>query len=310
MTLFDASKAPHSAGGRELWPARRRPRRAAATALRCGRNFGDLSATFAARTDDGQVPRASRYLVGEVQGGARAMFEEAVPQRWPAGTAWSLAASFLLHVLLAVAIVTAWSAAPPSVPLEEVIPVNLLIGAWPEAVPAPGAPDTALLEPPPTAPPETAGPLMHAATILSGQALAEPRNRKARDGAAAARPDRAHGAALQYRGAGAGGAGAPRLLTRDGQRLCHRRSWRSARTRSRPTAPPCAAATIGTPEIPLPSVARPRRRRRLRFPCRRPAPGRARGGTRPAGRKVMPGRVLRGIATQPILVLPSTNERR
>ncbi len=108
------------------------------------------------------------------------MFEEAVPQRWPAETAWSLAASFLLHGLLAVAVVTAWSAAPPSVPFDEVIPVNLLIGAWPEVAPTLGPPETARLEPPPTTSPDTAKPLMHATTILSGRALAEPRNRQAR----------------------------------------------------------------------------------------------------------------------------------
>ncbi len=108
------------------------------------------------------------------------MFEEAVPPKWPAETARSLAASFLLHALLAAAIVKIWSAAPPPVPFETVIPVDLLIGVEPEALaPSPPA-ETARLEPPAAIPPDTAEPLMHAATILSGRALADPRNRQAR----------------------------------------------------------------------------------------------------------------------------------
>ncbi len=110
------------------------------------------------------------------------MFDEAIPPTGQVETAWSLAASFLLHALLAVAVVAAWRPAPPPVPLEEVIPVNLLIGAEPEGTPpAPAPPETARLEPPAGSAPDMAGPLMHAATILSGRALAEPRNRKARE---------------------------------------------------------------------------------------------------------------------------------
>ena len=116
------------------------------------------------------------------------MFEEAVPQRWMAETARSVAASFLLHALVAIAIVTTWAAPPPPAPLEESIPVTMLTPAELDALlhPAPqeAAPplpsETARLAPPATPVPETAGPLMHAATMLSVRALAEPRNRQAR----------------------------------------------------------------------------------------------------------------------------------
>lgn len=117
------------------------------------------------------------------------MFEEAVPRRWPAETAWSVAVSFLFHALMAFAMVRMWVAPPPPAPLEESIPVTMLTPAELEALlhPAPPetaprtSPDTARLGPPAERPPDFVGPLIHASTILSGLALAEPRNRRARE---------------------------------------------------------------------------------------------------------------------------------
>ncbi len=104
------------------------------------------------------------------------MFDEAIPPTEQAETAWSIAASFLLHALLAFAIAKAWTAPPPA-PIEESIPAAFLTAAEFAALAA--RPQTARLEPPAATVPNTAEPLMHASTILSGQALAEPRNRQA-----------------------------------------------------------------------------------------------------------------------------------
>jgi Domain of Unknown Function (DUF930) len=107
------------------------------------------------------------------------MFDEAIRPNWAPETTWSLAASVLLHALLAAAIVQWWTAAPPP-PIEENIPVNLLTPDEFEALTRP-ADQPARLEPPAPTVPDTSQALTHAATILSGRALAEPRNRKARD---------------------------------------------------------------------------------------------------------------------------------
>ena len=121
------------------------------------------------------------------------MLEEAVPRNGPAERAGSLAASVLFHALVAFAIVQMWVAPPPVAPLEESIPVTMLTPDEVAALTAPAAPpaapetppptppQTAKLEPPAAKPPEAASSLMHAATILSGLALAEPRNRRARE---------------------------------------------------------------------------------------------------------------------------------
>jgi hypothetical protein len=108
------------------------------------------------------------------------MFEEAVPRRWQAEIAGSVAASFLLHALLALAATMMWQAPPPA-PLEENIPVTLLTPAELDALLHPPSPEPAPREPPAGNRPTTAEPLTHAATILSGLALAQPRNRQARE---------------------------------------------------------------------------------------------------------------------------------
>lgn len=105
------------------------------------------------------------------------MFDEALPQGWRGETPWSVAASFLLHALLAIVIMAVWSTPPPPAPLEESIPVTVLTPAQLDALlhpPAPGRP-----VPPAERRPETAEPLTHASTILSGLALAVPHNRQA-----------------------------------------------------------------------------------------------------------------------------------
>lgn len=107
------------------------------------------------------------------------MLDEAVPSRSTAEAAWSLAASFLLHGLLALAILRAWTAPPPPPPVAESIPVTLLTPAQLEALLQPARPQGVGRQAPAEPPPEALPPLMHAATILSGQALAEPRNRQA-----------------------------------------------------------------------------------------------------------------------------------
>jgi hypothetical protein len=105
------------------------------------------------------------------------MFDEAIPPTGQAETAWSIAASFLLHALLAFAIVKVWTAPPPPAPLEESIPAAFLTAAEFDALAA--RQQTARLEPPAATVPNTAEPLMHASTILSARALAAPRNRRA-----------------------------------------------------------------------------------------------------------------------------------
>ncbi len=107
------------------------------------------------------------------------MFDEAVPRKWSAETTWSVAASFLLHAFLAFMIVRAWTAPPPVAPIEEGIPATFLTSAEFEALSAPT--ERARRQPPAVIPPESAEPLTHAATILSGLALANPRNRQARE---------------------------------------------------------------------------------------------------------------------------------
>jgi hypothetical protein len=106
------------------------------------------------------------------------MLDEVITRKWPAETTWSLATSLLLHALLLFAAASMWTARPPP-PFEEVIPVDLLIAPEGDMFPPPAAPEGTRPEEPDAAPPEAVEPLMHAANILSGRALANPRNRQA-----------------------------------------------------------------------------------------------------------------------------------
>ncbi len=107
------------------------------------------------------------------------MFEEAVPWRLTAETARSVAASFLLHALVAFAILTMWAAPPPPAPLEESIPVTMLTPAELDALLNAERPEMARPQPRPQPTPEAPPSLIHATTILSGRTLALPMNRKA-----------------------------------------------------------------------------------------------------------------------------------
>ncbi len=127
------------------------------------------------------------------------MFDEALPQERPAQAKWSVAASFLLHVILAIALTMQWQATTrQALDLGEGVPVDYLtsdefdalVNRRPpqteEVAPPPpesrAPPQTANLEPPPARPPATkAAPAMiHASRMLSAEALAKPRNRSAR----------------------------------------------------------------------------------------------------------------------------------
>jgi len=108
------------------------------------------------------------------------MFDDVYPPRWTTETGWAITVSLVLHLLLAVAVLY-WRSNVPPVRIEG-IPVDFLTQEEFAAATGTEPAQEARLEQPPAQTEEPPPAMIHAATLLSARALAEPRNRSAREG--------------------------------------------------------------------------------------------------------------------------------